>query len=162
MDYIYEIIGLLVLIFLIFGFIFLFLHNKKKEDERLADELRNKRKYVKAEVKSAVKVTNNLTSGKVDNSKGIMSKINISNESSKEKLTNQMKLTNPKYTLREWHLVKAYQEAQNGNYEPVNELQNIMTKPYEEQTKEIEEKYYIKKPSDFFGIAGISHVSCSS
>ena len=73
-----------------------------------------------------------------------------------------MKLTNPKYTLREWHLVKAYQEAQNGNYELVHELQEIMTNPYAEQTKEIEEKYYIKKPSDFFGIAGISHVSCSS
>ncbi len=37
-----------------------------------------------------------------------------------------------------------------------------MTNPYDEQTKEIEEKYYTKKPSDFFGIAGISHVSCSS
>ncbi|KLE03497.1 protein adenylyltransferase SelO family protein [Aliarcobacter butzleri] len=88
--------------------------------------------------------------------------INVNDEESKQKLSNQMKLTNPKYTLREWHLVWAYQEAQNGNYEPVNELQEIMTKPYEEQTKEIEEKYYIKKPSDFFGIAGISHVSCSS
>ena len=73
-----------------------------------------------------------------------------------------MKLTNPKYTLREWHLVWAYQEAQNGNYEPVHKLQEIMTNPYDEQTKEIEKKYYIKKPSDFFGIAGISHVSCSS
>lgn len=88
--------------------------------------------------------------------------LNINDEKSKQKLTNQMKLTNPKYTLREWHLVKAYQEAQNGNYEPVQELQKIMTNPYNEQTKEIEEKYYIKKPSDFFGIAGISHVSCSS
>jgi uncharacterized protein YdiU (UPF0061 family) len=73
-----------------------------------------------------------------------------------------MKLINPKYTLREWHLVWAYQEAQNGNYKPVHELQEIMTNPYQEQTKEIEEKYYIKKPSDFFGIAGISYVSCSS
>ncbi|MGJ0313252.1 protein adenylyltransferase SelO family protein [Aliarcobacter cryaerophilus] len=90
------------------------------------------------------------------------SKIDINDEESKQKLSNQMKLTNPKYTLREWHLVWAYQEAQNGNYEPVNELQEIMKKPYEEQTKEIEEKYYTKKPSDFFGIAGISHVSCSS
>ena len=89
-------------------------------------------------------------------------KINVNDEESKQKLSNQMKLTNPKYSLREWHLVWAYQEAQNGNYEPVNELQEIMTKPYEEQTKEIEEKYYTKKPSDFFGIAGISHVSCSS
>ena len=88
--------------------------------------------------------------------------LNINNEESKQKLIKQMKLINPKYTLREWHLVNAYQEAQNGNYKVVHELQKIMTKPYEEQTKEIEEKYYIKKPSDFFGIAGISHVSCSS
>jgi serine/tyrosine/threonine adenylyltransferase len=88
--------------------------------------------------------------------------INVNDKESKQKLSNQMKLTNPKYTLREWHLVWAYQEAQNGNYEPVHELQEIMTNPYEEQTKEREEKYYIKKPSDFFGIAGISHVSCSS
>ena len=88
--------------------------------------------------------------------------ININDEELKQKLSNQMKLTNPKYTLREWHLVWAYQEAENGNYKPVHGLQEIMTKPYEEQTKEIEEKYYIKKPSDFFGIAGISHVSCSS
>ena len=88
--------------------------------------------------------------------------ININDESSYEKLSNQMKFTNPKYTLREWHLVWAYQEAQNGKYQPVHELQKIMTNPYDEQTKEIEEKYYIKKPSDFFGIAGISHVSCSS
>ncbi len=88
--------------------------------------------------------------------------INVNDEESKQKLTRQMKLTNPKYTLREWHLVWAYQEAQNGNYKPVHELQEIMTNPYEEQTKEIEEKYYIKKPSDYFGIAGISHVSCSS
>ncbi|CAM3859126.1 protein adenylyltransferase SelO family protein [Arcobacter cloacae] len=88
--------------------------------------------------------------------------LNINNEESKQKLTNQMKLTNPKYTLREWHLVKAYQEAQNGNYKPFQELQKIMTNPYNEQIKEIEEKYYAKKPTDFFGIAGISHVSCSS
>ncbi|QKF58981.1 protein adenylyltransferase SelO [Aliarcobacter lanthieri] len=90
------------------------------------------------------------------------SQINVNDEESKQKLSKQMKLINPKYTLREWHLVLAYQEAQNGNYQPVNELQEIMTKPYEEQTKEIEEKYYTKKPTDFFGIAGISHVSCSS
>ena len=88
--------------------------------------------------------------------------INVNDEESKQKLSNQMKLTNPKYSLREWHLVWAYKEAEKGNYEPVNEPQEIMTKPYEEQTKEIEEKYYTKKPSDFFGIAGISHVSCSS
>lgn len=61
-----------------------------------------------------------------------------------------MKLINPKYSLREWHLVWAYKEAEKGNYEPVQELQEVMTKPYEEQTKEIEEKYYIKKPDNFW------------
>jgi serine/tyrosine/threonine adenylyltransferase len=88
--------------------------------------------------------------------------INVNDEESKQKLSIQMKLVNPKYTLREWHLVWAYQEAQDGNYEPVHQLQEIMTNPYDDQTKEIENKYYTKKPSDFFGIAGISHVSCSS
>ena len=73
-----------------------------------------------------------------------------------------MKLINPKYTLREWHLVWAYKEAEKGNYKPIKELQEIMTNPYSEQTKELEDKYYTKKPNDFFGIAGISHVSCSS
>ena len=88
--------------------------------------------------------------------------INVTDKESIKSLSNQMKLTNPKYTLREWHLVKAYKEAQDENYKPIHELQEIMTNPYDKQTKEIEEKYYIKKPSDFFGIAGISHVSCSS
>ena len=90
------------------------------------------------------------------------SQINIKDDEAKQNLSIKMKLINPKYILREWHLVWAYKEAQNGNYEPVNELQEIMTKPYDEQSKEIEEKYYAKKPKDFFGIAGISHVSCSS
>jgi YbbR domain-containing protein len=31
-----------------------------------------------------------------------------------------------------------------------------------DKTFKIEEKYYTKKPTDFFGIAGISYVSCSS
>lgn len=90
------------------------------------------------------------------------SQINIKDDEAKQNLSIKMKLINPKYILREWHLVWAYKEAQNGNYEPVNELQEIMTKPYDEQSKEIEEKYYAKKPKDLFGIAGISHVSCSS
>ncbi|XPV69647.1 MAG: protein adenylyltransferase SelO family protein [Halarcobacter sp.] len=89
-------------------------------------------------------------------------KIDITSKESIENLSNKMKLNNPKYTLRELHLVKAYQEAQNGNYKLVQELQKVMTNPYDEQSKEIEEKYYNKKPSDYFGIAGVSHITCSS
>jgi hypothetical protein len=37
-----------------------------------------------------------------------------------------------------------------------------MANPYDEQSKEIEEKFYKEKPAELFEIAGISHVSCSS
>ncbi len=81
---------------------------------------------------------------------------------SRQKLSEQMKRVNPKYTLREWFLVPAYQAAETGDYTLIKELQEVMTKPYDEQSKEIEEKYYKQKPSQLFNIAGISHVSCSS
>jgi len=88
--------------------------------------------------------------------------INATSPESREKLSNQMKEMNPKYTLREWFLVPAYQQAANGDYTLIKELQEVMTNPYDEQSKETEEKYYREKPSEFFEIAGISHVSCSS
>ena len=73
-----------------------------------------------------------------------------------------MKLVNPKYTLREWVLVPAYKLASDGNYSLVSELQEVMTQPYAEQSKIVEDRYYKLKPSQFFDVAGISHVSCSS
>ena len=73
-----------------------------------------------------------------------------------------MKQVNPKYTLREWFLVAAYESAQEGNYELIKELQEIMTNPYIEQSKMVEEKYYTLKPSHYFNLAGTSFVSCSS
>ena len=88
--------------------------------------------------------------------------INATSPESREKLSNKMKKLNPKYTLREWFLVPAYQQATNGDYTLIKELQEVMTNPYDEQSKEIEEKYYREKPSELFEIAGISHVTCSS
>lgn len=86
----------------------------------------------------------------------------ISSSQDREKLSQKMKQVNPKYTLREWFLVPAYQEAQRGDYSLINELQEVMTNPYAELSREIEEKYYRKKPAELFKIAGVSHVSCSS
>ncbi len=80
----------------------------------------------------------------------------------KEALSQQMKRVNPKYILREWHLVSAYTQAKAGNYALLKELQEVMTQPYDEQSKEVEEKYYRLKPEHFFDVGGISHVSCSS
>ena len=80
----------------------------------------------------------------------------------KEELSRQMKSINPKYTLREWFLVPAYEKANDEDYTLIKELQEVMTNPYAEQSKEIEEKYYRLKPTQFFDMAGISHMSCSS
>ena len=81
---------------------------------------------------------------------------------SREELSRQMKLVNPKYSLREWFVVPAYQQATAGNYSLVRELQEVMTQPYAEQSKDVEEKYYRLKPSEFFEVGGLSYVSCSS
>ena len=79
-----------------------------------------------------------------------------------EEISKQMKLVNPKYSLREWLLVPAYQQAAEGNYAPLRELQDVMTQPYAEQAKDVEEKYYRLKPAEFSEVGGLSHLSCSS
>jgi len=82
--------------------------------------------------------------------------------SSSEETSRQMKLVNPKYILREWFVVPAYQQAAVGNYSLIRELQDVMTQPYEEQSKDVEDKYYRLKPPEFFEVGGLSHLSCSS
>jgi uncharacterized protein YdiU (UPF0061 family) len=81
---------------------------------------------------------------------------------SREALSSQMKLVNPKYTLREWFVVPAYKQAAEGSYSLVRELQNIMTQPYAEQSQDVEDKYYKRKPAEYFQAGGLSHYSCSS
>ena len=81
---------------------------------------------------------------------------------SRDEISRQMKLVNPKYSLREWFVMPAYQQANAGNYSLVRELQEVMTQPYAEQSQDIEEKYYRLKPSEFFEVGGLSHLSCSS
>ena len=79
-----------------------------------------------------------------------------------EDISEQMKRINPKYSLREWLLAPAYQQAAKGDYTLIRELQEIMTQPYAEQSKDVEEKYYKKKPPELSELGGVSHMSCSS
>jgi len=81
---------------------------------------------------------------------------------SREEISRQMKLVNPKYSLREWFVVPAYQQANAGNYSLVRALQEVMTQPYAEHSKDVEGRYYRLKPSEFFEVGGLSHYSCSS
>ncbi|PFG54391.1 uncharacterized protein YdiU (UPF0061 family) [Marinobacter sp. LV10R520-4] len=87
---------------------------------------------------------------------------NATSPRSREDLASQMKLVNPKYSLREWFVVPAYQQAAAGNYSLVRELQEVMTQPYAEQSKDVEEKYYRLKPLECFDVGGSSYYSCSS
>jgi uncharacterized protein YdiU (UPF0061 family) len=90
------------------------------------------------------------------------SEVNTESSLSRESLSQQMKLINPKYTLREWFVVPAYKYASMGDYDLVKELQEVMTHPYDEQSQEVDNKFYKLKPYEFFEAGGMSHYSCSS
>jgi uncharacterized protein YdiU (UPF0061 family) len=91
-----------------------------------------------------------------------MTKMNTTSADSLGEVSRQMKLVNPKYSLREWFLVPAYRQAATGDYALVRELQEVMTQPYAEQSQEIDAKYYRLKPSELFEVGGLSYYSCSS
>jgi uncharacterized protein YdiU (UPF0061 family) len=86
----------------------------------------------------------------------------LRNDGNLAEISEKMKQTNPKYAWREWLVVPAYQQAMQGNYTLVKELQEVLSRPYDEQSQEIEDKYYRLKPKVFFAAGGVSHYSCSS
>lgn len=77
-------------------------------------------------------------------------------------LSQQMKRINPKYTWREWLVVPAYQQATSGDFRLIQELQEVLTKPFAEQSIDVENKFYSLKPQEYFKAGGVSHYSCSS
>ena len=86
----------------------------------------------------------------------------VSNDNDLSTLSQKMKQANPKYTWREWLVVPAYQRAMQGDYTLLKELQHVLSHPYDEQSKEVEDKYYRLKPKEYFNAGGVSHYSCSS
>ncbi len=88
--------------------------------------------------------------------------LDLLNLKSTHGLIEKMNNTNPKYSLREWFLMPAYQQAAKQDYDRVRELQSVMTQPYAQLSSEIEKKYYRLKPKELFDIGGLSQYSCSS
>ena len=84
------------------------------------------------------------------------------NDLDPEAVSAKMKQVNPKYTWREWLVVPAYQQAANWDYTLVRELQEVLSHPYDEQSEEVEAKYYQLRPREYFNAGGISQYSCSS
>ena len=74
----------------------------------------------------------------------------VINDGNLAEISTNMKQTNPKYTWREWLVVPAYQQAMLGDYTFVKELQAVFSYPYDEQSQEIEDKYYRLRPKRVF------------
>jgi len=79
-----------------------------------------------------------------------------------ESLSSEMKRINPRYTWREWLIVPIYKAAEKGDYSLLEEIQDVFQKPYEDQSKPIQNKYDRLRPVEYFNRGGISHYSCSS
>ena len=73
-----------------------------------------------------------------------------------------MKRVNPKYTWREWLVVPAYQQAAEGDFTLIEELQAVLTNPFDEQSQAVEDNYYRLRPEAFFVAGGVCRVSSSS
>ncbi len=73
-----------------------------------------------------------------------------------------MKSVNPKYTWREWLIAPAYEQAAQGDYRLIQELQEVFSHPCDEQSAELAARYDRLKPREFFNAGGVSHYSCSS
>jgi uncharacterized protein YdiU (UPF0061 family) len=73
-----------------------------------------------------------------------------------------MQRVNPAITWREWLVAPAYEQAALGDTSLVQELQQVLSHPYDEPSADIAPKFDRLKPREFFSAGGVSHYSCSS
>lgn len=70
-----------------------------------------------------------------------------------------MRAANPKYILRNWMAMEAYDAANRGDYTIVNELHEVLTRPYDEQGADIDAKYAQVTPKWARQRAGLAFLS---
>jgi len=85
-----------------------------------------------------------------------LKKETFSDEERKEK----MNTTNPKYVLRNYMAQLAIDDADKGDYKLIDELFQMLKKPYDEQLEY--QKWFAKRPDWARDKVGCSMLSCSS
>lgn len=88
------------------------------------------------------------------------SQILIAENREKAERIDAMNKVNPKYVLRNYMAQLAIDAADNGDYSIVDELFNLLLKPYDEQPEM--EKWFTKRPDWAKTKVGCSMLSCSS
>ncbi|AUC85329.1 YdiU family protein [Polaribacter sp. ALD11] len=86
-------------------------------------------------------------------------RLQIERVSSKER-KEKMDVVNPKYVLRNYMSQLAIDEADKGNYTLIDELFQLLKKPYSEQPEN--EKWFARRPEWARNKVGCSMLSCSS
>ncbi|QDH78574.1 YdiU family protein [Echinicola soli] len=79
---------------------------------------------------------------------------------SREERVAKMKSINPKYVLRNYMVQLAINDAEKNDYNLLDELYQLLSKPYDEQPEM--EKWYAKRPEWARHKVGCSMLSCSS
>ena len=66
---------------------------------------------------------------------------------------------NPKYVLRNWMGLLAYERAAKGDYSVVEELTGLLERPYDEQDPALSDKWYAKTPDWARFMPGVTFMS---
>lgn len=71
----------------------------------------------------------------------------------------EQRATSPKFVPRNWMLVRAYEAAYDGDYSIIEELQQLLRSPYDEQTQDLSTKYYRRAPAWAQEMPGVKFMS---
>ena len=86
----------------------------------------------------------------------------LSAQGSLETASAAMLQVNPAITWREWLVAPAYQQAEQGDYSLIAELQQVFRDPYSDPSDAPGQRMTQLRPRELFNAGGISHYSCSS